>query len=145
MGFSGKSRKRKVQPGGTTIIAAGSQLRGELNLESALHIDGSVEGDIQSSSDVSIGSSGKFQGNINAKHIVVSGYLHGKVDCERLEIVASGKVYGEVVCGELVIEPGGQFIGESRVREEGQVVALQHRHDNELLAAPEAAGELQDA
>lgn len=146
MGFSGKSRKRKVQPSGTTIVAAGSKFRGELSLESALHIDGTVEGEIDSSSDVSIGSAGRFDGNIHAKHVVVSGYLHGKVECERLEIIASGKVYGEVHSGEFVIEPGGQFIGESRIREEGQVAALRHQLDSEALdEEPIEQPQLEDA
>src|SRR5690625_2438263 len=133
MGLLGRSNKRKAQSGGTTIIAAGSKLRGELSLECTLHIDGAVEGSISSTADISIGSAGSFEGNIIANHVVVSGYLHGQVECTRLEIVASGKVFGEVHSQEFVIEPGGQFIGESRIRDEGQVAALRHQLDSEAL------------
>jgi cytoskeletal protein CcmA (bactofilin family) len=131
VGFIGKSGKGKSQHGGTTIVAAGSKFRGELILESALHIDGVVDGTIESSGDVSIGGSGSFEGTLSAHHVVISGYLHGKVDCERLEIVASGKVFGEVNSQEFVIEPGGQFIGESRIRHEGPVPALRHQTEGE--------------
>lgn len=93
-----------------------------------LHIDGAVEGSIDSSADIAIGSAGSFEGNISANRVVVSGYLHGQVDCTRLEIVASGKVFGEVHSQEIVIEPGGQFIGESRIREQASVATLQHQH-----------------
>lgn len=103
-----------------------------------MHIDGSVEGEIESTSDVSIGSAGSFDGNIHARHVVVSGYLHGKIECERLEIVASGKVFGEVHSEEFVIEPGGQFIGESRIREAGQVAQLRHQLEGEALDEAEA-------
>jgi len=147
MGLLGRSNKRKAQSGGTTIIAAGSKLRGELSLECTLHIDGAVEGSISSTADISIGSAGSFEGNIIANHVVVSGYLHGQVECTRLEIVASGKVFGEVHSQEFVIEPGGQFIGESRIRDQESVAKLQHEHDEGLLEelSPNPDQELQEA
>lgn len=136
MGLISKGSKGKVQHVGTTIVAAGSKLRGELTLESALHIDGVIEGTVESSGDVSIGATGSFDGNIRAHHVVVSGYLHGKVDCVRLEIVASGKVFGEVHSQEFVIEPGGQFVGESRVRDAAPVPALRHQMEGTVEDDP---------
>jgi cytoskeletal protein CcmA (bactofilin family) len=101
-----------------------------------------VEGNVESAGDVSIGSTGSFDGNIRAHHVVVSGYLHGKVECQRLEIVASGKVFGEVHSQEFVIEPGGQFVGESRVRETAPIAALRHEVDD---AEPALDADLQEA
>jgi len=92
-----------------------------------LHIDGVIEGTVESTSDVTIGSSGRFEGNLRARHILVSGYLRGKVDCDRLEIVADGKVFGEVTSQQLVIEAGGQFAGESQVKGMVAAPALDHQ------------------
>lgn len=75
-----------------------------------------MEGTIESSSDVAIGEIGSFDGTIRARQVLVSGYVHGKIDCERLEIVPKGKVFGEVLSQEFVIEPGGQFVGESHIK-----------------------------
>jgi cytoskeletal protein CcmA (bactofilin family) len=117
-----------------------------LTLDSALHIDGTIEGEIESSSDISIGGTGNFEGTLHAKHVVVSGYLHGKIECERLEIVATGKVFGEVHSKEFVIESGGQFIGESRIRErDAPIAALRHQIEGEHLDEESAGPHLQEA
>jgi len=84
-------------------------------------VDGRVEGDIQSTGDVSIGESGFFEGEIKAAGIVVSGHMQGKIDCQRLEIVATGHVHGELITDDLIIESGGRFIGESKIRSDNTV------------------------
>ncbi len=106
-----------------------------MTLEAPLHIDGNVEGSIESSADVSVGESGSFEGTLRAQHIVVSGYINGRLDCERLEIVSNGKVLGEVVSNEFIIESGGQFVGESHVKDQQPVARI----------APAAAGEDDEA
>lgn len=88
---------------------------------------------MESSSDISIGREGTFEGNIKAARIVVSGYMNGKIDCDRLEIVSNGKVFGEVTSRELIIEPGGQFIGESHVR--GEEPPMHHLESDATKAA----------
>ena len=103
---------------GSTTIAAGTSVIGDFTLRDSLHIDGSLNGDITSESDVSIGKTGKLEGNIRAKHVVVSGQFGGSITCERLEIVSEGRVIGEVETAQLVIEAGGQFSGASRIKDE---------------------------
>lgn len=99
-----------------------------------------MEGVIDSSADVSIGQSGSFDGTLRARHILVTGYAHGKIDCERLEIVPGGKVFGEILSEEFVIEPGGQFVGESHIKG-NQPAPIRDREP--FLEAPE--GEPQQA
>lgn len=77
-----------------------------------------MNGDITSEGDVIIGKSGKLEGNIRAKHVVVSGQFGGSIFCDLLEIVADGRVVGEVETAQLVIEAGGQFSGASRIKDE---------------------------
>ncbi len=76
--------------------------------------------------DVTVGSTGRFEGNIKANRILVSGYLEGVIDCASLEIVARGRVFGELHSDDFVIEPGGQFLGESHPRREAPLAMLQH-------------------
>lgn len=142
MGLIGKGRKGKGQPAGTTVVAAGSRFRGELIIEASLHIDGAMEGSIESTADVSIGQSGSFDGTLRARHVMVSGYVHGKIDCERLEIVPGGKVFGEILSEEFVIEPGGQFVGESHIKGSQPAPVLDQ---GPTLVAPAVDGEPQQA
>ena len=118
MGIFSGDRAQHNQPGGSTIIAAGTQLDGNLTLNDNLHIDGRIVGEIESKADVALGEQGHFNGNIRARNIFVSGRLEGRVIAERLEIVAGGAVEGEIEIGDLVIEPGGRFNGSSTIRGE---------------------------
>ncbi len=93
-----------------------------------------MDGTLNSQGDVAIGRSGRFKGVINAKRLLVSGILDGKVDADRIEIVASGQVTGEIKVRELVIESGGQFIGASHVK----------KHDSPVLKPVDSSGEPAD-
>lgn len=118
---SGSTKSRSN--GGKTIIAAGCKISGELiDLDGDLHIDGLVEGVVETEQGVSVGKMGAINGLVKATTIIVSGVLEGKVVCEKIDILATGKVLGEVVCSEMMIEAGGKFIGESRELTEGGLI-----------------------
>ena len=120
MGIIGRSGKangeQREQRTGTTVIAAGTRLVGSLTLTDSFHLDGAMEGNLESEGDVSIGQSGEFEGDIKARRVVISGHFNGTIDCSRLEIVSTGRVTGEIQISELVIESGGHFSGSSRIK-----------------------------
>ena len=90
-----------------------------------MHIDGRIEGIIDSEYDVSIGVTGHVSGLLKARSIVLSGVLDGKVACEKIDILQTGKLIGELISGELTVETGGKFIGQSHeMTEGGMVVSL---------------------
>jgi cytoskeletal protein CcmA (bactofilin family) len=102
---------------GTTVIAAGTKLDGDLTLSDSLHVDGTVEGKIESDGEVSIGQEGRIDGEINAEAVMISGRFEGSISARRLEIVATGRVSGSVSVEQLVIESGASFNGTSSIRE----------------------------
>lgn len=97
-----------------TVIAKGTRFSGTIHSDALLMIDGHVEGEVISSSDVSVGNNGHFIGQMRAKRILVSGQVEGDLESERLEVLKSGLVNGNLVVQELTIEPGGRFFGQSR-------------------------------
>ena len=129
MGIISRGRAQNGQRTGTTVIAAGTKLVGDLALSDNLHIDGHLEGAVRSDAEVSIGEQGSVEGEIEARRILVSGRFQGSIDAERLEIAAGGRVDGDVVVGELVIESGAQFNGSSKIR--GQEAPRQLGHVKE--------------
>ncbi|MGB2253556.1 MAG: bactofilin family protein [Spongiibacter marinus] len=131
MGLISKNSKRSDSPARTTIIAAGTHFVGDFELKDSFHLDGSVDGNITSQADVTIGVSGHFKGDIKAKRVLVSGRLDGKVDADYIEIVASGQVNGDIRVRELAIESGGQFIGASHVK----------KHDTPVLTPVDASAD----
>ncbi len=115
MGIFNAKHKKSSTEGGKTIIASGCKISGELiDLKGVLHVDGRIDGVIESDFDISIGEDGYISGLIQATNIVVSGVLEGKISCQSIDILSTGKVMGEVISGEMMIESGGRFIGESR-------------------------------
>ncbi|TKI69303.1 polymer-forming cytoskeletal protein [Sulfurimonas crateris] len=101
----------------TTIITAGSTIKGEMTLACNLYVDGEFEGTINSSKEVNIGKSGHIKGDISTTRLVVQGYVEGSISAARVEIKAHGRVSGSIESGELVIEAKGIFEGESIVKD----------------------------
>ncbi|MBE0493417.1 MAG: polymer-forming cytoskeletal protein [Thiomicrospira sp.] len=127
MGIFKSGDQKPSREGGKTIIAEGCSVNGEIvDLQGALHIDGHIDGIVETSYDISIGQNGSLNGLIKARSIFLSGKLEGKVACERIEILETGKLVGELISGELTIETGGKFIGQSReLSESGIIVGVE--------------------
>ncbi|MCF6298437.1 MAG: polymer-forming cytoskeletal protein [Thiomicrorhabdus sp.] len=89
-----------------------------------MHIDGRVDGVIDSDHDLSIGQSGHVTGLVKAQKVVLSGVFEGKMICEDIEILSSGKLIGELICNNFVVETGGKFIGQSHEMTEGMALSL---------------------
>lgn len=111
-----------------------------------MHVDGRIDGIVETEYDVSIGDKGVIKGLIKAKTVYVSGTLEGKVACESIDILSTGKMLGEVICGEMMIEAGGKFIGESRELTEGGLIvsfpeAERTRLANQLASQFASSGE----
>lgn len=78
----------------------------------SLRIEGTVEGTIHSTGEVSIAPGGLVKGTIYAKHLVVTGRAEGTMKItECLEIHGTGYVEGDVEVGSLVVDEGGTLQG----------------------------------
>lgn len=100
---------------GSTLVAASTELVGNLTLSDNLHVDGRIEGDVVSEANVVVGTQGRIEGTIKARQVMVSGQIKGSVYSERLEITKDGQLEGDVHVSELMIEPGGRFNGSSEI------------------------------
>jgi len=100
----------------TTIISKGAKLKGDFNLTAKLHIEGEIEGVINSSTQVSVGKSGLVKGEIVCSKFILNGKFEGKIECDVLEITNGGILNGEIVVKDLIIEKGGIFEGTSTLK-----------------------------
>ena len=72
---------QKVKPDtNTTIITAGSVIKGEMNLTCNLYVDGEFEGTINSKKEVNIGKNGHVKGDIITKRLIVQGHMEGSIN-----------------------------------------------------------------
>jgi cytoskeletal protein CcmA (bactofilin family) len=100
----------------TTIIAAGTTIKGDMTLTCNLYVDGDFEGIIHSDKQVIIGKKGHAKGNVYTNRLVVQGYIEGAISAEKVEIKAAGRVNGTIESTELMIEARGIFEGTSIVK-----------------------------
>jgi len=105
----------------TTIISTGTKITGEFEVSSKLHVEGYIEGNINSKNLVSIGKTGHIKGELKASKLLVNGVFEGKVDVDVLEITQGGKVLGEITIKDLIIEQGGVFEGTSILKKKDAI------------------------
>ena len=99
--------------GGATLIAAGTTLKGDINSNSDLRVDGTVLGNITSSAKIIIGSSGVVEGDISGNQADIVGKVSGNIRSkELLQLRGECLVTGNLYAGKLQIEPSATFNGQ---------------------------------
>ena len=103
----------KTNGNGATLISAGTTLKGDISSNSDLRIDGTVIGNIHSSSKVIIGGTGVVEGDIAASQTDITGKVSGNIRVkELLQLRGESMVTGNLYAGKLQIEPSATFNGQ---------------------------------
>ena len=106
----------------TSLIAAGTGIRGDVQFTGRLHIDGKVEGSIHAedgSAVLTLSNQAQVVGEIVAPHIVINGAVSGDVTAsERLELASNARVEGNVYYKVLEMSAGAQINGKMVYRAE---------------------------
>ncbi len=101
-----------------TILGSDTTFTGTLEVRGGLRVDGVVKGKIISSDEVTIGSTGIVEAEIEANSVIVAGKLLGNiVASERIELQANCDVEGDLRSKSLVIEQGAVFCGGCNMKE----------------------------
>lgn len=107
-----------------TIIADGTKLKGNINLDGDIQIYGVVIGDIiVNEGTLRLMRSGHIEGNLTAPHITVDGRVEGVCVSDNLEVLENGRLNGIVKGSNFSIKKGGVFIGQSEIAEESAGLA----------------------
>jgi len=97
----------------TTIIGVGTIIRGDVESNSDIRIDGTLIGNITSKAKILIGPDGVVNGDINGQQADVSGKISGKIKVnELLQLRDNANVQGDIYAGKLQIEPTATFNGQ---------------------------------
>lgn len=109
-------QQEKTTVGGTTLIGAGTTLKGDINSNNDLRIDGTVVGKITCSAKIVIGTSGVVEGDISGNHADIVGKVTGNIHTkELLQLRGNCVVKGNLFAGKLQLEPTATFNGECRM------------------------------
>jgi cytoskeletal protein CcmA (bactofilin family) len=114
------SKRKEVRNGAagesTSLIAPGTEIRGDVLFGGRLHIDGKVEGSIRAAAAdavLTLSNHAQVTGEIQAPHIVIDGVVNGDVTAdERLELASNARVEGNVYYKVLEMSAGAQINGK---------------------------------
>lgn len=99
--------------GGATLISAGTTLKGDINSSNDLRIDGTVVGNIRTTSKIIIGNSGVIEGDIECNQADVTGKVNGNIKAkDLLQLKGECNITGNVQAGKLQVEPTATFNGQ---------------------------------
>jgi cytoskeletal protein CcmA (bactofilin family) len=94
------------------IISEGTKIKGDINANGDIRIDGELVGNILVKGKLVVGPKGRIEGQINCSNIEISGYIKGKVTAgELLNMKSTSQITGDIVAGKLAVEPGSIFSG----------------------------------
>jgi cytoskeletal protein CcmA (bactofilin family) len=102
-----------IPSGGTTLIAAGTTLKGDITSNGDIRIDGILQGNINCTAKVVIGANGVVEGDISGQQADIMGKVVGTIQVkDLLQLKGSSQVKGNLHAGKLQIEPSASFNGQ---------------------------------
>ncbi len=108
-----KSLNGEATGNGTTIIGAGTVIKGDIESNGDIRIDGSLIGNIVSTAKILIGTEGVVQGDMNGEQADILGNVSGKIKItDLLQLRGNASVKGDIYAGKLQIEPSVTFNGQ---------------------------------
>jgi cytoskeletal protein CcmA (bactofilin family) len=94
-------------------LSSGLTLKGELSGAEDVHIDCKLDGPVSLGGNrLTIGASGKIQGEVVAREVVIEGKVSGEIRAhDRVEIHKEGSFIGDLVTSRISIEEGAYLKG----------------------------------
>ncbi|RXJ74607.1 hypothetical protein CS022_03295 [Veronia nyctiphanis] len=120
-----------------SVVAKNCNIRGEIQLEGDIQIDGFCEGSICNANSVVISATGHFSGEIRAMHVTINGLVEGTCIANDVDILSNGRMMGTVNSQQLTIEKGGCLSGENKLVEEEVMLSLIKDESDEDDRLPE--------
>jgi cytoskeletal protein CcmA (bactofilin family) len=103
-------------PAGLSVIAVGMTVRGNLDSNGTVKIEGTVEGDVHTRAQALVAKGGAVHGDLSADEIVVGGTVTGAVRARgRVEIQTGAVVDGDVTTRRILVAEGATLNGLVRM------------------------------
>lgn len=138
--LGGKSSRRGA---GYSVIDDRLTIRGELDTDGTVRIDGHIEGSLHRAGSLIIGTGGEVVGDIEAGEVVVAGTVRGNVHASgRIEVEPGASVHGEIRANSMLLREGAIVHGKVSIGAapaSGEAAATPARR---LELAPTPAGRM---
>jgi cytoskeletal protein CcmA (bactofilin family) len=94
-----------------SILSEGFSFRGEISAKGAIHVEGSLNGQVQVD-ELTIGSKGQVEGVVTCSSLHIKGKFSGTATCSELIVTSSATVDGHIVYQTLSVQKGASIKGE---------------------------------
>src|SRR5689334_17508428 len=109
MGVLGGSKSAQ----GYSVIHDRLIIRGELDTDGTVRVEGRVEGPKHRVGTLIVGAGGFVVGDVDAKDVVVAGQIQGNIHASgRLEIETGASIVGEIRANVMVLREGAAVHGQ---------------------------------
>jgi cytoskeletal protein CcmA (bactofilin family) len=88
----------------TTIVTECMHIEGNVKGCGAIHIDGTINGDVLVDETDVIGVNGKVFGSVRAKHALISGTIEGELTCAKVEVTKTGVISNEITAKDITCD-----------------------------------------
>ncbi len=137
MGLLG-NKSTKNGSTGYSVIDDRLTIRGELDTDGTIRVDGHVEGALHRAGSLIVGAQGEVVGDVEASEVVVAGTIRGNVHATvRLEIEPGASVHGEIRANAMVLREGAIIHGKVSI---GAAPQAGENTGRRLELAPAPAG-----
>jgi cytoskeletal protein CcmA (bactofilin family) len=97
----------------STVISRGTKVRGDLESESPVYVQGVVEGDCHTSAHCLVHEGARVLGNISASAVVVAGEVEaGLIVAEKVEIRSTARVVATIRARVIAVNDGAFYEGQ---------------------------------
>jgi cytoskeletal protein CcmA (bactofilin family) len=105
-------RNNESDGNSVNLIGAGTKIKGNIQSEGDIRIDGTLIGTITSKGKVVVGSTGSVEGEITCENADISGTVKVKISVSDILLLKpTAKLTGDIVTSKLAIESGATFSG----------------------------------
>ena len=116
--------------GNSSVVAAGTNLAGNLDSDGDILIEGQVRGSVRALR-LTVGVSGAIEGDIAADEVTVRGAVKGPIQARHIHLESGAEVEGDLTTDTIAIDTGARL--------SGSVWQRQHEQEKAERYAPVAA------
>jgi cytoskeletal protein CcmA (bactofilin family) len=112
------SKSTPAAAGGLSIVSVGMTVRGDLESNGVVKVEGVVDGGVKATAQVLVAKGGVVHGDIETTDLVVGGAVNGAVRATgRVEVQAGASVLGDITTRRIFVAEGGSLNGQVRMGE----------------------------
>ncbi len=114
--MAGAPAKGAPLPGGLSIVGAGMLVRGDLESNGVVKVEGTVDGHVRATGQVLVAREGAVHGDIDTSEAVIGGTVTGAIHAsERVEVQVGASVEGDITTRRIAVAEGASLNGLIRM------------------------------